>query len=172
MGKLITLNVGCGHDPWGDIRVDVDDYGRPDVIAEASSLPFRNKVFSEVRCFHVFEHVKDPQRAALEAKRVGNFVHAKFPYKYDRVPDILFMIFTFKPRAIRQAIHDCFWHILTQMGVADHPIAHRWLVQPCGIVQLNKREVSPWAILRYGRKGLFFRRLPKLMMDAEWECWF
>jgi len=68
------LDVGCGHDPKGDINVDLflnkseryDDTSLnvktiPNFIrAGACHLPFKDKCFVIVICFHVLEHVDNP----------------------------------------------------------------------------------------------------------------
>ena len=53
----MRLNAGCGCDKWGDIRVDAEKYSSlydkltsVNVVASIEFLPFRDKVFDEVRC--------------------------------------------------------------------------------------------------------------------------
>jgi SAM-dependent methyltransferase len=40
------------------------------VRADAEALPFRNGAFDALYCYHVLEHVRAPQRAVAEARRV------------------------------------------------------------------------------------------------------
>ena len=167
----MILNAGCGHSYDGDVRVDVSRNSTANIIATVSCLPFRDKVFSQVIAFHVFEHLKEPQKGFRECKRVGYSLHARFPYKYDRVPYILFAVFRLSPGHLRIILHDCFYQFLTQIKISDHPIAHRWVILPFGKYQVNKMEVSPWTFLHYGRKSRYFKWLPRIMMSSEWECW-
>jgi len=57
-----SLNVGCGSDPWGDLRVNVafrfiTMYFKPTILAAAHYLPFKDGSFV-VKASHVFEHLK------------------------------------------------------------------------------------------------------------------
>lgn len=76
---MMNLNVGCGDDPWGDVRVDVVRYSfrrrkqtTANVLADIQHLPFRDKTFVNTRCFHVLEHVRNPVAALREVERVSN----------------------------------------------------------------------------------------------------
>ena len=77
---LITLNVGCGGDEWGDVRVDLayrtqtDVPSRLNLRADAHHLPFRDRAFEVTKCWHILEHLKDPHLALREINRVS--VHA------------------------------------------------------------------------------------------------
>jgi ubiquinone/menaquinone biosynthesis C-methylase UbiE len=81
-----VLDVGSGHQPYpkADILVDLfvaDDFhrdkvplkinGKPFICADASSLPFIDKIFRFVICRHVLEHTDNPVEALEELKRVG-----------------------------------------------------------------------------------------------------
>ena len=98
----LTLNVGCGCDSWGDVRVDIERfswrYRKPttaNVIADAHHLPFRDKIFTHVRCWHVLEHLKDPRKALKELRRVCNgTLDLKYPiwHLYNYVGEALYLI--------------------------------------------------------------------------------
>jgi SAM-dependent methyltransferase len=84
----LMLNVGCGADAWGDIRLDRGRYsetsgygGRTsaNVIADAEQLPFRDNSFHMSRAYHVLEHVPNPQRAFDEILRVSCEADIKVP---------------------------------------------------------------------------------------------
>lgn len=51
-GLLIpkSLHVCCGMSKLGDVRLDNDKKHTPDIIADASSLPFSDKSFDSVLC--------------------------------------------------------------------------------------------------------------------------
>ncbi len=80
-----TLNVGCGPDDWGDVRVDVDFKtqtgadSKLNVRADAHHLPFRDSVFGFGRCWHVLEHVENPAQALLELRRTCESFDVRFP---------------------------------------------------------------------------------------------
>ncbi len=160
------LNVGCGQDSWGDIRIDVRRTRTTNVLAIAEYLPLRDDSFTEIRMWHVLEHSKNPQLALKEALRVGKHIHARFPYKYDRVPFVLMTVLHFQFRDLGDSVH----HFLSQIGIEDHPMRHRWLIQPFGKYHLNKILIFPPLILLSGRKKRFFRWLPRILIGAEWEC--
>ena len=58
-----SLNVGCGSDTWGDVRVDIASnflswHFRPTVLADAHYLPFKDGSFEVVKASHVLEHLR------------------------------------------------------------------------------------------------------------------
>lgn len=85
---MLTINIGCGSNPWGDIRVDrtrnpkeyyLDGKPSANFIADAEHLPFVDKCFSELRAFHVLEHVRDWKTALKEWCRVSGKITIRFP---------------------------------------------------------------------------------------------
>ena len=165
-----TINLGCGNDSWGDVRVDVRETKAANVILDFDDerpLPFPDKYFSECRLFQVLEHSKNPQHLLSEAMRISDTVHAKFPCKYDRIPFVLSMLSSLQGWQIKDAISHSFAHFLSQMGLIDSPMRHRWLIQPFGEYQLNKIRIPQ--ILDHGRKAKFTRRFC-LLLPMKWEC--
>jgi len=83
----ISLNVGCGTDPYGNVRIDIviqrqfyEEKNKLNLIADAHNLPLRRKVFFESRCFHVLEHLTYPNKAINEINRVTKgIVTLRFP---------------------------------------------------------------------------------------------
>jgi len=82
---MLNLDVGCGSKPRGKVNIDLliaDDEWNPRetalkdipnfVKADAHYLPFRSRVFAEVMCFHLLEHVNSPMRVLREMKRVAH----------------------------------------------------------------------------------------------------
>jgi len=71
-----SLNVGCGSDPWGDVRVDVafrfiTMHFKPTVLADAHHLPFKDGSFELVKASHLLEHLRNPPKALDEILRVA-----------------------------------------------------------------------------------------------------
>jgi len=67
--KLI-LNLGCGEQTYGDVRVDLY-CGKANLLADVEkSLPFKNDVFDEVYSRHFFEHLRNPSIGLGEMVRV------------------------------------------------------------------------------------------------------
>lgn len=81
----MKLNVGCGLDPDGDIRVDItrlhwlSGQTTANVIADAQRLPFRDKCFDELKAYHLLEHLADWQKGLSELCRVSKSVDIVFP---------------------------------------------------------------------------------------------
>jgi len=68
----LFLNVGCGDDFRGDIRMDIkpDKWGL-NLIADAQCIPIRGGVFDVVFCKSVLEHLVSPFKGLKEMKRVS-----------------------------------------------------------------------------------------------------
>jgi ubiquinone/menaquinone biosynthesis C-methylase UbiE len=65
-----SLNVGCGGDPWGEVRLDINRDVKPTVLADAHFLPFVNGSFDLVLSSHCLEHLNQPLQALNEIMRV------------------------------------------------------------------------------------------------------
>jgi len=75
---LTVIDVGCGQQPYADLfagmhcvgmNLDADD-AAPDVIGDATALPFAGSCADLVFCNQVLEHVPWPDRLVAEAHRV------------------------------------------------------------------------------------------------------
>jgi len=76
LGKPV-LNAGSGSiPPYGDINVDISRFRHvPNFVrADIHHLPFRDKAFSTCVVSHVLEHVRSPEQAIAECKRVADRV--------------------------------------------------------------------------------------------------
>ncbi len=66
----LTLNLGCGDDTYGDIRLDLFPTKGANVVGDSQRLPFRDSVFVEVYERNVFEHLPNPAVHLEEVRRV------------------------------------------------------------------------------------------------------
>ncbi len=66
----LTLNLGCGDDTYGDIRLDLFPTRGANVVGDSQRLPFRDSVFTEVYERNVFEHLPNPAQHLDEVRRV------------------------------------------------------------------------------------------------------
>ena len=66
----MTLDVGCGYTPRGDVNCDIKMTPCVDVICSAEALPFKDGSFDEVHSQFVIEHCADPVRMIREMVRV------------------------------------------------------------------------------------------------------
>jgi len=85
-----TLNVGCGKDQWGDVRLDIKREFSPTVIADAQNLPFREKSFKVTKAMNVLEHLNEPSRAIKQLIDItGEKLIMSFPTEWDVIPHIM-----------------------------------------------------------------------------------
>jgi ubiquinone/menaquinone biosynthesis C-methylase UbiE len=66
----LTLNVGCGKERIGDVRLDFVAGSAANIIGDAQHLPFRDGVFIEVYERNVLEHMANPGQHLTEIRRV------------------------------------------------------------------------------------------------------
>jgi len=69
----LTLMLGGGASPFQHpsvVDVEFDLYPTTDLIADAHALPFHSDTFELFFAMNVFEHLREPARAAQEALRV------------------------------------------------------------------------------------------------------
>ena len=153
MNTLTSLNLGCGPDEWGDVRVDVDfatqigERSKLNVRADAHVLPFRDKAFGNCRCWHVLEHVRNPIQVLNEIRRVSLSADVRFPV--DEGYKMLMMI----------GILNLEWAAFKGAYLTFRRRAHRWVIKPFGKFAVSDRyyKYPTWAIK--GRKSRFLRRL-------------
>ena len=68
---MTILNIGCGNDNYGDVRIDFIKTPATTHIANIENgLPFESNLFDEVYSSYVWEHIKNPYKLLLEMKRV------------------------------------------------------------------------------------------------------
>jgi hypothetical protein len=160
----LTLNVGCGMDPWGDVRVDVscsfiDLRFKPDLLSDAHNLPFRNDTFTKVKSHHVLEHLKYPATALNELTRVATKeLLISFPTENDVFPFIASQLLPF-PRfgplsfaleTRRKSLH--LW-IIKPQAVMNYLAAKGWR-STC-----RKNTFFALTFFAGGRKERYFRWL-------------
>lgn len=71
-GTNLTLDIGAGEKPKGDINTDVRPLSGIQVVCDATQLPFNREVFNQVFLSHVIEHFqyKDVITLLKEVNRV------------------------------------------------------------------------------------------------------
>ncbi len=72
-GKDFILHIGAGGSPErfpNCVEFEHKIFRHTDVVGDAHHLPFRDGVFDRVLALNVFEHLRDPKRAAGEIFRV------------------------------------------------------------------------------------------------------
>jgi SAM-dependent methyltransferase len=72
-GRDSVLNIGAGGTAArypNCVEFEHKIFRHTDVVGDAHHLPFRDSVFDRVFAFNVFEHLREPKRAAAEILRV------------------------------------------------------------------------------------------------------
>jgi uncharacterized protein YbaR (Trm112 family)/predicted SAM-dependent methyltransferase len=72
-GKEFILHIGAGGSPMrfpNCIEFEHKIFRHTDVVGDAHQMPFRDGVFDRVFALNVFEHLREPKRAATEIYRV------------------------------------------------------------------------------------------------------
>ena len=155
-----TLNLGCGPDNWGDIKVDIAFRTRtclpslPDVIADGQQVPFGDCSFSFCRCWHVIEHVDGPRQVINEIRRVADHASIRFPTDNGVTSRFLIGLVTLDLHSITHSIRT--W----RTG------AHKWVIIP---QHGTKHYQDMLSFLHSGRKARFFRWIRPILMPWEWE---
>jgi ubiquinone/menaquinone biosynthesis C-methylase UbiE len=95
--RYMTLDAGCGEFFRGDVNVDlykgptehrsdtkVQLGGIPNFVnCSIEYLPFKDRAFRRVKCYHVIEHVDKPYLALKELIRVSDYhVIIKCPHRF------------------------------------------------------------------------------------------
>jgi SAM-dependent methyltransferase len=152
-----TLNLGCGPDTWGEVRVDIDTKTQTGVEsklnlrADAHKLPFRDGAFASCRCWHVLEHVENPVQVISELRRTCRSTSMRFP-----VDEGYYMQMMIGAIGLD-------WPMFINAYRTMKRRAHRWIIH-CPSATLSDRfiEYPRWIqALRYGRKARFLRRFSR-----------
>lgn len=159
---LASLNLGCGQDDWGDIRVDFDFAtqtglsSKLNVRADAHALPFRDKAFASCRCWHVLEHVQNPVQVLNEIRRVSSTADVRFPVDEGYKMQMLIGLVSLE------------WATFKNAYLTFRRRVHRWIIRPFGTFCLSDRYLvyPTWAIK--GRKSRFLRALVRRYY-FEWK---
>lgn len=87
----LVLDIGCGHKPYADLFKGCHYQGMdcttvdasPDMVGDATKIPFQNAIFDIVFSTQVIEHVPNPQEMIRECHRVlklGGFLILTGPF--------------------------------------------------------------------------------------------
>lgn len=166
-----SLNIGCGSDTWGDVRVDtaysfVTMQCKPSILADAHCLPFKERSFRVVKASHVLEHLKDPFKALDEILRVATReIILNFPTEWDVLPYFFtphFKTFMFAYWTRKRRLH---------LWIINPEIITRYLKNKGWTATYEKKyPFSVFFILEGGRKEKYFRFLTsRVRIPLEYE---
>lgn len=98
----MMLNVGCGADLRGDVRMDIHKTEAANLLADAQWMPFRSKSFDQVFSLSVLEHIPSWSQALQEMLRVSrDSVLLEVPVNSDLRKTDVFRLLIPTPRNIR-----------------------------------------------------------------------
>jgi len=83
LGRWNLYVGGAGRAVSGYINIDLVAVPGVDVVTDAERLPFSSNVFQRVECDAVLEHVRNPESAVREMRRVlapGGYLHLVTPF--------------------------------------------------------------------------------------------
>lgn len=152
MSQLDTLNVGCGEDEWGDIRLDIKRQFSPTIVADAHNLPFRKNSFKIAKASHILEHLSNPNEAMNELLNVTTEkLIIAFPTEKDVVPCIISSFISLNWRMVS------FYFKYRKLGW------HKWVIKHEAVTKFL--EQHGWrCTTKKGRKHVFnilrSKRLP------------
>jgi len=132
--SLRSLNVGCGSDVFGDVRLDLSSSylskkhsKPPDILADAHHLPLRDASFAYVRSSHVIEHLANPELFLHELARVcTRTIELMFPVDDGFKRPILFWATSASWRSLRTVLR------------TRASRSHLWVVNPQYVVKKLK----------------------------------
>jgi hypothetical protein len=172
--EISSLNVGCGLDLWGDVRIDrgcefLDWRFKPTILADAHYLPFRNGAFKKAKSSHVLEHLKYPVKALNELTRVTQEeIILRFPTEKDIWPLVISRLFPFPHIPSLKMAYQ------TRKGRL-----HLWIIDPKAIVKYLARKgwnsaykANTAAFLTFfegGRKAKYFKLLTMSRIRFDYE---
>jgi hypothetical protein len=161
--KSWTLNIGCGPDDWGDVRLDLAFEtqtglsSRLNVRADAQALPFREEAFLSCRCWHVLEHVDNPFQVVREILRVSSSADVRFPVDDGYKKHLLIYLINLDLTGFLNAFRTL------------RRRAHIWIINPASLssmvprarVEVSDRRIllDPLSRLSFGRKGRLLRKV-------------
>jgi len=64
---ILTLNIGCAGNFWGEIRLGIEKTPATNILADARCLPFRSSVFDIVGALSVLHHIGDMKKRFLRS---------------------------------------------------------------------------------------------------------
>ena len=177
----LTLDVGSGPKPKGDINLDVIPNRFCDVAGDAQHLPFRGSVFSGGFSSQVLEHLENPHMALREMRRVlqgGGEVIIDVPKKGFTNNSIYYLLFfvlnlpiSLTPRHLKWLL----WQILKvkNQNVAvfhKHIISKEVISKHFKIVRIEEFGDILYYLLNKGKRGKQFKNKPKVNTANMFFC--
>jgi len=139
---MATINIGCGSDVWGDVRLDytrrpkeyylASSQSSANLIADAQHLPFIDKCFSELRAYFVLEHIRDWKQALNEWSRVAKRVKIRFPTNSNIA--IIVLKSVFQNVDLSQINHLLLGNLKSLVRLREQCMGHLWQIEPKKVI--------------------------------------
>ena len=152
-----TLDIGCANSPYAvffpnRVGLDIKEGSGVDVIGDVNHLPFEDNKFDNVLCTEVLEHLRTPQQALAEIKRVlkpsGHLIlSTRFIFPIHDAPDDFY-------RFTKYGLQNLFtdgWEILELIEETDTKNTLAVLLQ-----RIAYQTKFKWGLLGLTLKALFF----------------
>ena len=150
LGRWNLYVGGAGRSPAGYVNLDLFPMPGVDVAADVHTLPFRDGVFARIECDAVLEHVRDPEQAVRELRRVlapGGYLHLVTPFCHP---------FHEYPKDYRRFTPDG----LKQLAAGMEVVAEGWRTGPAATLLAVTLEFAKgllpwrwWRVLAHGGLG-------------------
>lgn len=171
----MTINIGCGSDTWGDIRLDyakkpkeyyLTGESSANLIADAQHLPFMDKCFSELRAFHVLEHIRNWKKALKEWCRVSVKVRIKVPTNSNSA--IIFMKSLLQNIDLYQ-INRIPKNFKSMLRLKEQYNEHLWQIEPKGVVSMIKGYGLAHSVVKKINVPILYMKIPVLKLSVKTE---
>jgi len=172
---MMTINIGCGSDTWGNIRLDyakkpkeyyLTGESSVNLIADAQHLPFMNKCFSELRASHVLEHIRNWKKALKEWCRVSVKVRIKVPTNSNSaiifVKSLLQNINLYQISLIPK-------NFKSMLRLKEQCNEHLWQIEPKGVVKMIKVYGLAHSIVKKINVPILYMKIPILKFGVKTE---
>jgi len=178
---MISVDVGVGERPRGDINIDVVRTKYCNLVASAMYLPIKNCSVDIVLCSQVLEHVDNPVLALKEINRVLNkdgeaiidfpktfWTNSSF---YRLIEVILNLPLSLKPSQLKFLFKN-----LRGIKERNQRFFHRYKITIKHIARVFKifeiEEIADIFLgyLNYGRKSKYFQKKPKIYTAFQLRC--
>lgn len=152
----MILNVGCGSDCWGDVRLDIAKtfHGKKtcaNIYGDAQNLPFRDRRFAKLQAHHIIEHLPNWKKAILEWCRVtkGNleiewpldpgFVNRQI---YFEIVNLAFKKLLILPQRRREHLWKFNPEVIVQL-LENEGFAAKWEIIKFPLIRVLKKHPTP-----------------------------
>jgi predicted SAM-dependent methyltransferase len=137
---MVSLNVGSGPIKNCDVNVDLTRDFKPTIVCDAQYLPFKTRVFSQIVCLHLLEHLDQPSKCLTEIARVAQLnatIEIAFPLE-SNASNFKCLLRVLAYNLWLPALPLALLNILQTLKTArknPHVILHKWVLTPAYVAR-------------------------------------